>query len=557
MKKLISAFILCSIFALPVAAKYDDVPSNHSYIEAITYIELEGASDDADDFRPDDIISRGEAFKLLFEVLQIETTTVNGDLFDDAPADAWFTPYAELALEYELISERIPEFQAEKQIRRMDAFKLIMQAYGLSSPVIAQEERPALYNDIASDSKIYPFVYQMVQLDILEASPDSNFQAYIPITRGEFAHWLYQFDKWMQVFELDQFAANNPDFYKADIMAQIWNSILSSHYLEEDEYIDEEALFQAAVKGMVESLNDPYSKYFTPEEANSFTQSISGEFEGIGAILGLTEEGQIKISGLIDGGPSYDAGLKKNDIILFVDGVDISGMSTENIISRIKGPEGTDVVLSVLRGDEMLEIVITRAHIEIVLQSGKVMWGDTWFIDIDSFSTDLPPNVMEVIFELEDQLETPDGIIIDLRGNPGGSLQSGTFLTGLFVPHLTPLVWLDYGEGYISSISNGDTGPYQEYPLVILVDENSASASEIVASTLQEQGATIIGHQTFGKGTAQSFLTYWDGSALKLTVAEWLSGEGVSIQGVGVTPDVVLPDDADDEDWLEAARKRF
>ncbi|MFT7184419.1 MAG: C-terminal peptidase prc [Oceanicoccus sp.] len=557
MKKLLSTLVLATILALPVSAKYADVPNNHTYIEAITYIELEGAADNAENFRPDEVITRAESFKMLFEVLHVETTEVQGGLFDDTPSDAWFTPYAELALEYELISDRMPEFQADKQLRRMDAYRLIMQAYGLSAPVIPQADRPELFNDLDANSSLYPWVYQMVQLDILEANPESAFKAYLPLTRAEFSFLLYEFDTWMQVFELDQFAVNNPDFYKSDIMADIWNTILSDHYLEDDEYIDQDALFQAAVKGMVESLNDPYSKYFTPEEANSFTQSISGEFEGIGAILDQTEEGHVRVSGLIKGGPAAAAGLKTNDLIESIDGVDITELSMQNVISRIKGPEGTNVELGVIRGNENITIEIKRAHIEITLQSGNVIWGDVWYLDIDSFSTDLPGEVMAIIFELEEQVKSPEAIILDLRGNPGGSLQSGTFLTGLFVPHLSPLVQLDYGESYTSMIYNGDSGPYKDYPVYILVDENSASASEIVALTLQENGATVIGHQTYGKGTAQTYRTYWDGSAIKLTIAEWLSGEGASIQDFGVTPDVVLPVDADEEDWLEAARKRL
>ena len=293
MKRFISLLTLSTILAFPVSAKYDDVPNSHTYIEGITYIELEGASDDAGDFRPDDIVTRAESFKLLFEVLHIDPKDPQGNTFDDAPIDAWFTPYAELALEYKLISDRSPEFQADKQLRRMDAFRLMMQAYGLSTPVIAQNDRAILFSDIATDSNFYPWVYQMVQLDILEAKPEGQFKPYLPISRAEFAHWLYQFDKWMQVFELDQFAVNNPAFYKSDIMAEVWNAIINDHYLEEGEYIDQDALFQAAVKGMVESLNDPYSKYFTQDDANSFTQSISGEFEGIGAILDQREEGVI------------------------------------------------------------------------------------------------------------------------------------------------------------------------------------------------------------------------------------------------------------------------
>jgi len=546
MKRLLTALLITLSLALPSQASYDDVPSAHTYIQGISYVELQGASDSATAFRPDDIITRAEAYKLLFEVLGIEA--------DNSSSETWYDPYHDLALEHGLISTRTTDFQPNKQVRRLDALRIIMKAYGLNTPVIP-DNAIAYYSDVQPESAAYPWVYQLVQLDIVTPE-NETFQTYLPITRGEYAQWLYQFDQWLQIFQLDQYAQSNTDFYKSDIMAAIWDRIMTDYYLGEGQSIDQDALFQAAVKGMLESLNDPYSKYFTEEEANGFTQSITGEFEGIGAILESTEEGFVKISGLIEGGPAAESDLKKGDLVYAVDGIDILDMSLEEIINRIKGPEGTDVTLSVYRNDKALDIEITRAHIEIILQSGVIKWADVWVLDIDSFSNDLPWNLMEIITELEESVDDPEAIVLDLRGNPGGTLRSGTFVAGLFVPHLTPLVQLDYG-GFTEKIYNGDSGPYQDYPLFILVDEKSASSSEIVASTLQENGATIIGHQTFGKGTAQTYTTYWDGSALKLTIAEWLSGEGQSIQGLGIEPDVVLPDDADDEDWMEAVKRRL
>jgi len=556
MKRFISVLILSLLSFVPAFASYTDVASNHQYIQGITYVELQGASDHAEEFRPDEIISRGEAFKLLFEVLQVEAPKPEVSHFDDAPIDAWFTPYAELALENDLISDRHPEFNPDKSLRRFDAIRLMMQSYGLSTPVIAEENRILLFEDVATSSAAYPWLYQLVQVDILEANAELSFSPYTPITRGEFADWLYQFDSWLQNFKLEEYASENNDFHKSDILESVWNNILNNHYLEENQYIDEDVLFQAAIKGMVESLNDPYSVYFTPEEANNFTESISGEFEGIGAILDQNELGQVLITGVIEGGPAAEAGIQKNDIIRAIDGINIEGMDIEEVVERIKGPVGTNVLISIVREEVTMLFELTRAHIEIILQSGNVKWGDTWAIDIDTFSSNMFGDLMDVIFELEEQIEEPDAIVLDLRGNLGGSLQSANFTLGLFLPHLTPLVQLDYGD-FNEIIYNGDVGPYQEYPIFVLIDGNSASASEIVALTLQENGATIIGHQSYGKGTAQQYLNYWDGSSLKLTVAEWLSGEGQSIQGFGVTPDVILDDDATDADWWAAVKQRL
>lgn len=554
MRRFIASLGLSLMLILPASASYSDVSPTHPYIEGISYVELQGAADSSQAFRPDDILNRAEAYKLLFEVLQIEAIPNGASPFEDAPADAWFAPYANLALEHELISDRSPLFLPEKQIRRLDALKILMQAYGLSTPVIDESKAVPLFQDVDLGSPAYAWIYQLEQVEIMEVNPSTRFDPYAPITRGEFAQWLYEFDAWLQNFKLDEYEATHSDFYKSEIFESVWNQVTNNHYLEENQSLSEDALFQAALKGLVESLNDPYSVYFSPEEAEQFTQNIAGEFEGIGAILDQDETGNVVIRGVLKGGPAEAAGLLAGDVIRAVDGVNVEGLALENVVARIKGPEGTEVQISVEREGAVLLFTLKRAHIEVVLQSGHIKWGDTWVIDIDSFSVDLPGSLMAVIQDLEAQMPHPEAIVLDLRGNPGGSLRSATFTSGLFVPELTPLVELNYG-GYSEVIHNGDWGPYKDHPLYILMDEGSASASEIVALTLQEQGATVIGHQSFGKGTAQTYLNYWDGSALKLTIAEWLSGGGQSIDGIGVTPDVVMDADASESEWWETLKQ--
>ncbi len=547
-----AAYILLFLspaFLTSIKAAYRDVPSTHPYIEGISYIELQGASDNADKFRPDDIITKAEAFKLLFEVLDLKKEKLQKDPFEDVSMDTWFAPYAKLALDNDLISKDQKKFNPSRQMRRMDAILLMMQAYGLDVPIIPNEA-PSVALDVNEDSPVYPWLYQLLRMKIIESNLQSTFNPYAPITRGEFAQWIYTFEVWLQNFELEKYTEEKSDFYKNDIIESVWYNIINYAYLDETSYIDEDALFQAAIKGMVESLNDPYSKYFTPEEANSFTETISGEFEGIGAVIGSNDAGNIVVQGILKDGPAEMSGLKKNDIIKAVDGINVEGMNVQDVISRIKGPKGTNVTLSIIRNEQSLLIEITRAYIEVVLVSGNIKWRDVWYIDIDSFSSTLPSELMELIFTLEEKVDEPSAIVLDLRGNPGGSLKSAAFTIGLFVPRLTQSLQLDYG-GYTEIIYNGDWGPYKDIPLTIIIDEESASASEIVALTLQENGATILGRQSFGKGTAQNYITYWDGSALKLTIAEWLSGGGRSIQGIGVTPDIIVDEAADESRWME------
>ena len=222
-------------------------------------------------------------------------------------------------------------------------------------------------------------------------------------------------------------------------------------------------------------------------------------------------------------------------------------------MARIKGAAGTEVRITILRDSDEHSYLLTRALIGLDLVKGKIYNKDAWFIEINTFAANIYEDMMLTLEELTAEEPNPSAIILDLRGNPGGYVNMGNFVAGLFVPHLTPLVTLDYG-GPQETIYNGDTGMYQDVPVYILVDEYTASASEILSQTLQETGhATVIGTQTYGKGSAQEVITYWDGSLLKLTIAHWLSSKGTSIQGVGVTPDILVTEtDGEADEWLKA-----
>lgn len=536
-------------FALPAPAfaSFEDVESGSSYQEAVDYLELQGAVDPGEEFRPNDFVRRAEFFKMLFKVFEESSKSSGVSSFEDVPVDSWFAPYAELAHSYQLVEDDL--FEPGKTVRRVEALEWLMQAYGLSAPVIPMNERSDLFRDVEADSEHYSLIAQASAIGVVIPNVNEKYLPNVRLTRAELAEMMYSFEQW---YTTDLSTTTN-EFYKSDIFADIWNRILTDFYIPSGTTISQEALFQIAVRAVLESLEDPYTKYFDSESADDFMQVLTGDLEGIGAIL-LQDEAtmEIFITEFLVDSPASKSGLQVGDQIIAVDGVSIEGMLMENVINRIKGPAGTDVEITVLRDGKEHTYAITRAVLVVEIVHESIYKKDNWLIEIDSFGDNIFEEIMMGLETLEAEVPEPKAIILDLRGNPGGYVGSANFVAGLFVPQLTPLVTLDYG-GHEETIYNGDVGPYQGIPLYVLVDEFTASAAEILTLTLSEEAdATVIGTQTFGKGTAQEVITYWDGSLLKMTIAEWKSSQGNSVQGVGVTPDILITGESETKDlWLQ------
>lgn len=549
--------ILVLILFIPIArASYEDVANDNPYLEGITYLELEGAIDNTDQFRPNDKLKRVELFKILFTLLG-EEKPESSTTFNDVPKEAWFAPYTELAFHYGLVEAGNGLFEPEKAVKQIEALEILSKAYGIPRPLISSQDRTRLFHDVSSNHPHYPTLRWAIDADIIALNPDENFLPYRTLTREEFANLILSFEEWKTAMQLE---AEELDFYKSDIFANIWNQITSIFYLEDGQSIDQDALFQAAVKGMLESLEDPYSVYLTSEQGQNFYESLNGDFEGIGIYLSQDENtGEWFVGNFVnEEAPAKKAGLKAGDKITAVDGTPITRMLLEEVVHRIKGPANTTVKLTIEREGQTLSFTITRKAISIILERAEIIQRDVWYLEIDSFSNLTAYNAFDLLAGLTLEEPDPRAIVLDLRGNPGGYLSSGNAVAGLFVPHLTPLVHLDYGS-FQETIYNGDIGPYYGIPLYILVDEYTASAAEIVTATIKERGtATVIGKQTFGKGTAQQLISFWDNSILKLTIAEWLTADGNSINGIGITPDILITETNETVDlWLKEVEEQL
>ncbi|MFO7341778.1 S41 family peptidase [Caldibacillus debilis] len=315
---------------------------------------------------------------------------------------------------------------------------------------------------------------------------------------------------------------------------------IKSSYIEK---VDESALIDGAINGMVEAVGDPYSDYMTKEEAESFHESISSSFEGIGAQI-EERDGYIVIVAPIKGSPAEKAGLKANDKILEVDGKNIQGMSANEAVTLIRGKKGTQVELTILRPgvDEPIKVKITRDVIPIETVYSEMLDGKIGKIQITSFSERTTEELKQHLEKLKK--EGMKGLILDLRQNPGGLLDQVIEIANIFIPNGKVIYQLEYKDGKVEKQTSAQKEPF-EFPFVVLVDNGSASASEILAAAVQESaGMPLVGEKTFGKGTVQSSSDFQDGSTIKLTTAKWLTPNGNWIHEKGIEPDypVKYPD---------------
>ncbi len=328
-----------------------------------------------------------------------------------------------------------------------------------------------------------------------------------------------------------------------DLFWQIWN-LIKEKYAERP--VSDLELFYGALSGMVASLNDPYSIYLKPEISKKFIQELSGSFEGIGAEIGIKEGRLTIIAPLIDS-PAEKAGLKAGDKIYAIDDSDTTDMALDYAVSLIRGPKGTPVTLTILRKEskESQKITIIRSVIKIKSVSWKMLENNISYIKLSYFNEDTEQDFRKVALEILKQ--NPRGIILDTRNNPGGFLEAAIKVASFWIEDGV-IVIEDRG---IKEVSNSlltrreypsqGQALFKNFKTVVLINQGSASGSEIVAGALKDYGkATLVGTKTFGKGSVQELENLKDDSSLKITVAHWLTPKGHSIEKEGISPDIEI-----------------
>jgi carboxyl-terminal processing protease len=321
-----------------------------------------------------------------------------------------------------------------------------------------------------------------------------------------------------------------------DIVKEAWDYI-ATDYVEPDK-VNSENFTRAAIEGIIASLDDPYTSYLPPEEYSLVNSMFHGEFEGIGAIVSIREE-KLVIIATFEGAPAELAGIKAGDTILGINGEPVEGLSLEVATSKIRGPSGTMVTILVLHEGENtpVNLDIVRAKVEVPSVVFE-MRGDIAHIIITNFTDRTDTEFESVIKNLESV--NAKGIVLDLRGNPGGLLDRVIEVASHFIT-----------EGVIASVrsNQGEIEKYNavkqntttDLPMVVLVDEFSASGSEVLSGALQDYNrALIAGNVTFGKGSVNWLRDLSDGSGIYITIARWLTPNGRLIEGQGITPDIKL-----------------
>lgn len=317
--------------------------------------------------------------------------------------------------------------------------------------------------------------------------------------------------------------------------------VIDAYYYKSDD-VSESDRRTGMYKGLVESLDDVYSTYYTADEYKELTEQTSGTFYGIGAYVSYdTEKEYCVIAGVIDDSPAQKAGVKEGDIIYKVDGKTVTGMASDEVVKLIRGDQGTKVNLTVIRDGEETSMEITRDKVDSTTVNSKMLDGGVGYLQITEFDDVTTDQFTDALNDLKKQ--GMKYMILDLRSNPGGNVTTVTDIAKQILPK---------GMIFYMQDKNGKKTEYTcdgadfDYPLAVLVNGYSASASEILSGAIQDAGiGTIIGTQTYGKGVVQTIFPLDDGTAVKLTVADYYTRNGRSINKVGITPDDVIEFDSD------------
>lgn len=338
-----------------------------------------------------------------------------------------------------------------------------------------------------------------------------------------------------------------PEHSMDELFAPLFQAyvVIQENYIDE---LDDEALVNGAIDGMVNTLGDRYSAYLPPDINQQFTDSLSGDMEGIGTYIRVNEAEQVEVVSTLPDTPAEEAGVQAGDIFYAVDGVDVLGMSQDELLPMVRGRAGTSVQITFQRGEELVVLDITRRRFEVpTIEYEMIQDSQIGYIQLFDFGMRTRARLNQALDDLN--VNQLDGLILDVRGNPGGLLSSTVEVLSAFVSDGV-IVREVFGNGEETILETDGSFYGVNVPIVVLVDQGSASAAEVLAGVLQDyELAVIMGDTTFGKGTVQVLQSLINGGGLRVTIARWLTPLGHSISEVGITPDVfvTIPEDFDYE----------
>ncbi|NPV75610.1 MAG: S41 family peptidase [Anaerolineae bacterium] len=335
-------------------------------------------------------------------------------------------------------------------------------------------------------------------------------------------------------------AASSPETASRDsLFAPFWQTwdIVHDQFVEQP--VDDTKLMQGAIRGMLESLGDPHTSYMDPDQYRQQNMPLQGEYEGIGAWVDITGE-YLKIISPMPGSPAEKAGLKPEDQVIAIDGEDMTGIDGNLVLRRILGPAGTQVTLTIRREglEEPFDVTIERQKIVVPSIDGKMLEGDIAYVQLFTFGEDSANDLHQKLKEL--MANDPKGLILDLRNNGGGYLNTAIDVVSEFIPGNKVAMYEEMSDGTRRTFTTKRGGLATDIPLVVLVNEGTASASEITAGAIQDyQRGQLVGMTTFGKGSVQNWIPLDnDQGAVRITIARWLTPKERQINKIGLTPDV-------------------
>lgn len=336
---------------------------------------------------------------------------------------------------------------------------------------------------------------------------------------------------------------DSADYFDFNLYFEVWNDLKTNH-VDKNKLKDKE-LFYGSLEGLAAATGDPYTTFMDPELSAEFYEDLSGTFEGIGAEIGLRDE-IITIVAPLDGMPAQKAGLRAGDKIYAINGESALGLNVNAAVKKIRGEKGSEVTLTIIRdGAKPVDIKVVRDKIVVASVSSELKDNGIYYIKVSNFNDDTEDLFNKTVSDI--LLKSPKGIVLDLRNNPGGYLDTAISMSSEWIKE-GPIVAEQFGENKRAEHFASGKARLASFKTVVLINEGSASASEIVAGALRDyKKATVIGKQSFGKGSVQTVEDLSDGSSLKITVAKWLTPAGDYIHDKGIAPQIEV--DLSEEDY--------
>jgi carboxyl-terminal processing protease len=546
-RKIFLSFIAFSFVANSAFAVFDDVAEGEFEPAVIEWLRSKKIGDTQANFYPRRPITLAEFLAMGLTAAGIEEQALVKNIdskFTDVGVGDWFNPFVVEAEKLRLLEGfRGERLLPNRPMNRGEAVQLSLEIFGIGVPLTLPDEEFG-FRDVRESHRLARFIFRAVKMGVIDPESDDAFGVTRRVSRAEAAQLFYNlanFEEGPQII-IQSGTSRIPGW---PLFETVWREA-QDKFLHADQISDSKML-HSALQGVVDSLEDPYSEFYTPEQTRIQTSDLSGEIEGIGVYIEKDSEdrGVLVVAPLFNS-PADQAGLRTGDVIIAVDGKSLAGLPLMEATNLTRGPAATTGTYTILRGDKKFDVQILRQKIKIDSISVEFK-NRIAIVDINQFTSTLPKDFAKIAEQIKQQ--RPLGIVIDLRNNGGGLVTSAVDLLGYFLPESAIVAHQEFRPGLESRNVKYNTkrAPTLDgFRTLVLVNQGTASASEIVAAALQDHNlGTVVGEQTFGKGTVQEISFFENGTALKLTVAHWLSPRRQPIQDFGVTPDFEAVDNPD------------